>query len=225
MNTNAALYGIGVGPGDPELMTLKAVRVARECDVIALPHKDRAKCVALQIALGAAPDLAEKETVCVDMPMTKDAAVLEKAHDAGAKKIMALLDNGKSVAFLTLGDPTVYSTYFYIHQRVAQAGYSTRVIPGVTSFCASAARLGVALCENREELHIIPGTYDPEKALDYPGVKVLMKNDLPTLRRAILERGLSAQMVENCGHENERVYRSARELPENAGYYSLLIVR
>lgn len=218
------LYGIGVGPGDPELMTLKAVRTAKECDIIAIPHKDKNKCVALQIALGAAPELGEKPTLTVDMPMTKNPQVLEEAHAAGAKAVADLLEQGKNVAFLTLGDPTVYSTYFYIHSRVEAMGYTALVIPGITSFCAAAARLGMPLCMNRQELHVIPGTYDPEAALDYPGVKVLMKNDIPTARKALMERGLEAAMVENCGHENEKVYRTTEELPENAGYYSLLIV-
>ena len=77
------LYGVGVGPGDPELMTLKAVKTALACDLIAVPHKDAAKCTALKIALGAAPELAEKPLLTVDMPMTKDADLLEESYRKG----------------------------------------------------------------------------------------------------------------------------------------------
>ena len=133
------LYGVGVGPGDPGLMTVKAVRTALDCDVIAVPHKEREKCLALKIALGAAPELAEKPLLTVDMPMTKDKQRLEAAYIAGIDLLSQTLDTGKNVAFLTLGDPTVYSTYLYLHTRVADRGYETKIIPGVTSFCAAAA--------------------------------------------------------------------------------------
>ena len=117
------LYGVGVGPGDPELMTLKAVKTALACDLIAVPHKDAAKCTALKIALGAAPALAEKPLLTVDMPMTKDADLLEESYRKGAALLEAELTQGKNVCFLTLGDPTVYSTYLYLHQRVTAHGY------------------------------------------------------------------------------------------------------
>ena len=219
------LYGIGVGPGDPGLMTVKAVQTARDCDVIAVPHKDREKCLALKIALGAAPELAEKTILTVDMPMTKDKQRLEAAYVAGTKLLTDTLDQGKNVAFLTLGDPTVYSTYLYLHSRVAALGYETKIIPGVTSFCAAAAELGISLCENQQELHIIPGTYNPTEAFAYPGVKVMMKNDLPKTLKYLKEQGLSGCMVENCGLPNQRVYHTVEEIPEDAGYFSLLIVK
>ena len=96
------LYGVGVGPGDPGLMTVKAVRTALDCDVIAVPHKEREKCLALKIALGAAPELAEKPLLTVDMPMTKDKQRLEAAYIAGIDLLSQTLDTGKNVAFLTL---------------------------------------------------------------------------------------------------------------------------
>lgn len=219
------LYGIGVGPGDPQLMTLKAVRTALDCDVIAVPHKEPEKCTALNIALGAAPELAEKELLAVDMPMTKDKDALERAYAAGAEAICSVLAQGKTVCFLTLGDPTVYSTYLYLHHRVAARGYETHIIPGITSFCAAAAELGISLCENKEQLHIIPGTYTPSEALELSGTKVMMKNNLPKTLAALRERGANAAMVENCGMTNQHVYRTLEEIPEDAGYFSLLIVK
>lgn len=219
------LYGIGVGPGDPELMTLKAVKTARDCDLIAVPHKEAEKCTALRIALGAVPELAEKELLAVDMPMTKDPVRLENAYAAGAAALAEQLEAGKNVCFLTLGDPTVYSTYLYLHSRVAAMGYETHIIPGVPSFCAAAATLGISLCENKEQLHVIPGTYTPTEALALPGTKVLMKNDLSATLPVLRQANARAAMVENCGMENQHVYPSLEEIPEDAGYFSLLIVK
>ena len=219
------LYGVGVGPGDPELMTLKAVKTALGADVIAVPHKEPKKCTAWNIAVKAAPELAEKPILPVDMPMTKDQEKLERAYASGAAALMAQLDMGKTVCFLTLGDPTVYSTYLYLHKAVAAAGYRAVIVPGVPSFCAAAAELGISLCENGQQLHIIPGTYTPRAALDYPGVKVLMKNNLPDTLAALRERGAQAAMAENCGMENQRLYPTLEQIPEDAGYFSLLIVK
>lgn len=221
------LFGVGVGPGDPELMTLKAVRVIREADVVAIPGKEKEGCIAYQIAKGAVKELDEKEFLYIHMPMTKDKEELEKSHDAGAAFVTECLRKGKNVAFLTLGDVTVYSTYLYIHRRVAAAGFETEIINGIPSFCAVASRLGIGLVENREELHVIPATYGIEEALKLSGTKVLMKSGkkIGKVKEALQEAGCEAYMVENCGMENEKVYRSAAEINENAGYYSLLIVK
>ena len=219
------LYGIGVGPGDPELLTCKAVRLIRACDVIAVPNRDKSRCFALRIAMGAVPELEKKPLLAVEMPMTKDADILERAFKAGTEKLREQLDAGKAVAFLTIGDPTVYSTYIYLHKRIAALGYDTEIVPGVPSFCASAAALNIPLCENSQELHIIPGTYRPAAALDYPGVKVFMKNNVSETLSAARAKKLSVQMVENCGTPEQRVFRSAREIPEDAGYYSVMIVK
>ena len=103
------LYSVGIGPGDPELMTLKAVRLLKECDVVALPKGDgdimTAKNIVNQIV-----NIDEKEQVVIYMPMTKDRDALAKAHQEGADTITKLLDEGKNVVFITLGCPTVYAT-------------------------------------------------------------------------------------------------------------------
>lgn len=109
------LYGVGVGPGDPELMTLKAVRLIKENDIIAVPGAEVRETVAYKIAVQAVPELADKELLPIYMPMTHDKAELELNHEKGAKALEAALDTGKNVVFLTLGDPedslknTVYS--------------------------------------------------------------------------------------------------------------------
>mgnify|MGYP005785923919 CR=1 FL=1 len=222
------LYGIGVGPGDPELLTLKAVRIIRESEVIAVPGTVKEESVAYKIVKQAVPELDEKEIIAVPMPMTKDKALLEESHEKGAKMVEEILDSGRNVAFLTLGDPTVYATYIYIHKRVEKAGYDTEIISGITSFCAVAARLNIGLVEKAEPLHVIPASYQIEDALKLPGTKVLMKagKKMKSVKETLKAMpDCQVMMIENCGMENEKIYRSADEIDENAGYYSLIIVR
>ena len=151
--------GAGVGPGDPELMTLKAVRAIEECSVIAIPVSDSTlvapvyelagsedgrnaayleRCVAYQIAAGASPETTEKDRIYLPMPMIKEKERLKAIHDQDAAAVAQLLDEDKNVVFLTLGDPTVYSTCMYVHKRLKRAGYTTQIIPGIPSFCAAA---------------------------------------------------------------------------------------
>ncbi len=219
------LYGVGVGPGDPELLTVKAVRLIRACGVIAIPHREKDKCFAYAIASGAVPELKDKPVLCVDMPMTRDKAAREAAYGAGADAIARELDRGGDVAFLTLGDPTVYSTFAYLAAKVAAKGYGVRWVPGVPSFCAAAAALGEPLCTDREPVYLIPGGANAQEALALPGTKVFMKGELGPLLSAIEAEGLSAAAVENCGTENERVYRTAKDVPADAGYYLVTIVK
>lgn len=221
------LYGLGIGPGDPELLTLKAVRLIQENEVIALPGKNPQETVAYRIAVQAVPQLRQKELISVEMPMTKDMQRLEESHQEAATRLEAYLKQGKNVVFLTLGDPTVYSTYLYVHSRLLKKGYQAEIVSGITSFCAVAARLNTGLVEKAEELHVIPASYQIQEALDMPGTKVLMKagRQMAKVKELLKERGFEAMMVENCGMENEKVYRSLDEIPDDAGYYSLIIVK
>ena len=221
------LYGVGVGPGDPELLTLKALRLIKEAPVIAVPGTVPENTVAYKIVVQAYPALAEKELLPIDMPMTKDHAKLRESHERGAKAVAAVLDQGKDVVFLTLGDTTVYSTYLYVHHRVEEMGYATEIVSGITSFCAVAARLNIGLVEKHEELHVIPASYQIEEALQLPGTKVLMKagKKMAEVKATIKRLGASAVMIENCGMPNEKIYISVDEIPEDAGYYSLIIIK
>ena len=221
------LYGVGVGPGDPELMTIKACKIIRSCPVIAVPGKAPEETVAYQIAAGAEPAVREKELLGIHMPMTKDPKILEESHRAAVEKLKEELDAGKDVAFLTLGDPTVYSTYLYVHQELREAGYQTEIISGIPSFCAAAARVQMGIGEKAEQIHIVPASYQIQEALQLPGTKVLMKagKKMAEVKKTLLEQNLSASMIENCGMENEKIYGSPEEIPEDAGYYSLIIVK
>ena len=221
------IYGIGVGPGDPELMTLKAVRLIREADVIAIPGKDRESCTTYQIASGAVPEIKDKEIIPVVFPMTKNETVLRESHEAAVQSLTALMDQGKTIAFLTLGDVTIYSTYGYVHQKLLSLGYESILVNGVPSFCAAAAKLGISLGEKAEAIHILPGSYPVADGLELPGTKILMKSGkkIGDVKRELMERELSAWMVENCGMDGERLFESASEIAEDAGYYSLIIAK
>lgn len=221
------LYGVGVGPGDYELMTLKSIRIIKEADIIAVPGRLKEESVAYNIALKAYPDLKNKETIAIYMPMTKDEERLDKAHKEAVDKLKHYLDKGFNIAFLTLGDVSIYSTYMYLHTKIMQEGYETEIVSGVTSFCAVAAKLGISLSENNRKLHIIPASYDIDTALKLDGTKILMKaaSKLPNVKAKLKEYGLEAFMIENCGMQEEKIYRTVEEIPENSGYFSLIIVR
>lgn len=221
------LIGIGVGPGDPELLTLKAIRLIRESDVVIVPGERAEESVAYKIVIQAYPDLVKKEIIGVSMPMTKDPKKLEESHRKAAETVSGILDQGKQAVFLTLGDPTVYATYLYVHKQIEAAGYETEIVSGITSFCAVAARLNIGLVEKSEPLHVIPASYQIEEAMKLPGTKVLMKagKKMGRVKEILKEHQEEAWMIENCGMENEKIYRGAEEIPEDAGYYSLIIVK
>lgn len=225
--TEGILYGIGVGPGDPELMTIKALRLLKECDVIAVPAKEKEKCTAYQIARQAEPSIEKKEWIGIFMPMVKDKRILEEAHQEAAKKLAGLLEQGKQVAFLVLGDPAVYSTYAYVHKILKDKNYKAELVSGVPSFCAAAARVNEVLAEGGEQLHIIPASYEIEKALALDGTKVLMKSGKEVQRVAeILKKNKrSAAAVTNCGMEGEKVFYNMKDIREELGYYTLFLVK
>ena len=221
------LYGVGVGPGDPELLTLKAVRILREADVIAVPDKGSGE----RTALGIVQAYVEgKEQLNCVTPMVRDQAVLDAAHDRIASDICALLEKGKDVAFITLGDPTVYATYMYIHRRVLKRGYEAVLVPGVPSFCAVAARLNTSLCEQSQRLLIVPASHkDMEDCLNVDANLVFMKagREIGALKEKLAAHGLleSASLVANCGMEGEQVWEHFADMPENTGYFSVVLVK
>ena len=205
------LYSVGIGPGDPELMTLKSVRLLKECDVVALPKGDTDVMTAKNI-------------------VNKDMAAMDKAHREGADAIEKLLDEGKNVVFITLGCPTVYATCIYVHKLVLQDGYEAELVAGVTSICAVAAKLNTSLCERAEPLIVLPGSYkESSKFLDGPGNKVLMKSasEIGRVRDELREKGLikNAGMVERCGLPGEKVYRDLEEIDPASSYFSVILVK
>jgi precorrin-2/cobalt-factor-2 C20-methyltransferase len=220
------LYGVGVGPGDPSLITLKAIETINRAAVIAVPDTGGEKN-ALNIV---EQYTAGKELLLCSMPMTRDAELLNKSHEKSADLICSLLDEGKDVAFITLGDPSIYSTYMYIHRLVLQRGYLAKMIPGVPSFCAAAAAFGTSLCEGGEALHIFPASYDGlEENLGLTGGKVLMKTGrkMAQVQQALKKFNLyeKARVAECCGMANEKLYENIEDAGEGTSYFSIIIIK
>lgn len=223
------LYGVSVGPGDPELMTLRAVRTLESCDVIAAPETKGASHAALDIAKGAVC-LNQKEIRMLSFTMSRDPETLAKSHEKQAEILIGILESGKNVAMLNLGDASLYGTWEYIRKIVERRGFETKTVPGVTSFSASAAALGVSLTSGADPLIILPASY-PEAVRTYlglPGAKVLMKSgkNLARIKEMIEEAGLSdrAQMAVNCGMPGEKLFHSLRDAGDEEGYFSTILV-
>ena len=221
------LYGLGIGPGDPELLTLKAVRLIKESDVVFVPGIEPKDTVAYQITVQAVPQLCEKCIIGIPMPMTKDLSLLEETHQKGAEKVAQYIREGKVGVFLTLGDPTVYSTYIYIHKKILEKGLDAEIVSGIPSFCAVAAKMGISLTEKSEELHVIPAVYQIEEGMKMNGTKVFMKVGKRSgkLREILKENRAKAVMIENCGMPGEQIFSDPEQFPDEVGYYSLVIAK
>ena len=223
-------YGVGVGSGDPEPLTLKAVHLLERCPVIAAPRTKSGEMLALDIA-SAAVDLGEKTIVPLYFSMERDKAVQHAAHVDAAEAVRPYLDAGQDVAMLNLGDVSIYATYVYLMGILGEQGYETVMVPGVPSFCAVAARLGVSLTEMNSPLHIAPGGMALDEVLDQPGTKVLMKSgrQMPAVLDALAERDMlgKSMLVQNCGLPGETVYPDlSQSRPEGGhGYFSTVIVK
>ena len=231
MHTGVA-YGVGVGPGDPELMTLKATRVLRACPVVAVPvvgpHCRAEESLAYQIAVAAVPELAAKQAVALPSPMVRKREVVEAAHQMNARTIEAFLDEGIDVACPVLGDPSIYSTFGYLRAALVADGYEASMVSGVPSFCAAAAELGLSLVEGDECLQVMPVRHSLQRELfSGPDSYVLMKagSCLQDVKDCLSAAGLEAYVVERCGMEDERVYRGADQIPDEADYLTLVIAR
>ena len=220
-------YGVGVGPGDPEYMTLKAVRLIKENDVIAVPGKVAKDAVAYTIAAAVVPELADKELVPIYMPMVKDRELIDAEHKKAAKLVESYLDQGRNVVYITLGDSTIYCTFSYIQHYLEADGYPVELVAGIPSFCAAAARLNTPLTEWDEPLHVLPAVHKLEDDLALGGNYVLMKSasQMAKVKDMLRRSGRKAVMAENCTMENEKLYHSIDEIPDDAGYFSLIIAK
>lgn len=231
MGQKGILYGVGVGPGDPELLTCKAVRILQEVDVIAVPAKRKEESAAYKIAIQILPQLSEKRVLEIDLPMTRDPEILRDSHRKGAGCLAAVLETGDNIAFITIGDPTVYSTYTYLHQRVCRMGYETHLVNGVTSFCAAAAGMNIPLAEGTENILIEPGSPGLREELKKPGTHIIMKSGkrmqavYEILRELSKSQKIEVRMGVNCGYPNEKYYEGIENLPETAPYFSVLVVK
>jgi sirohydrochlorin cobaltochelatase len=163
-------------------------------------------------------------------PMIKDEGKLEISHNKIYEAIEEYLYQGQKVGMITIGDPSIYSTYMYMHKRARANGWRAEIVSGVPSFCAVAARLGISLGEKGEEIHIIPSSDNIENTFSYNGTLIYMKSGrgLKQLVKALRTRQEAGEMYEinavsNCGMDSEKVYHSLEEL-ENADVYLTTVI-
>ncbi len=220
------LWGVGIGPGDPELITLKAVRIIQSCPVIAVPETYKKNTLALDI-LQKTVDLSQKRILTLTFPMSRDRRELDANYLKQADLVMQVLKLGQDAAMISLGDVSLYSTFGYIADIVSVSGFKVEAVPGITSFCAGAARLRMSLVQWDESLQILSAS-DPEltAALNRPGTKIIMKpqHHFDVLRDILQKSGKKVSAVTNCGLDGEKIYSDLSEIPENPGYFTLLFI-
>ncbi|MFC8274619.1 precorrin-2 C(20)-methyltransferase [Streptomyces sp. NPDC057271] len=230
------LYGVGLGPGDPNLMTLAAVRAIDSADVIAYHSARHGRSIARSIAAEhIREDHVEERLV---YPLTVETTdhpggyrgALDDFYEEASARLAAHLDAGRTVAVLAEGDPLFYGSYQHMHKRLADR-YDTTVIPGVTSVSAAAARLGEPLCEAEEVLTIIPGTLPEDELtarLAGTDSAVVMKlgRTFPTVRRALERAGRleDARYVERAFMAGERTEILSEVDAETVPYFSVAVL-
>ncbi len=221
---NGTLYGVSVGPGDPELITLKAVRIINECEIIAVPRTKGENTLALEIVRNVC-DISQKEILYLDFLMSEDRQVLQKRHNEIAGTLLPYLENGKNIAFLNIGDVSVYSTFSYIADIIKENGGQISVCAGVTSFCAAAAEMGEPLVQGKNPLVIMPSSCaDFEKLLYADCTAVIMKSgrNSADIMDKLSKKGFSnINAVCDCGLDTQKIYRGMENIPDKCGYFTL----
>ncbi len=244
------LHVIGIGPGDPELLTLKAVRIIKGTEVLCVPKgREEGTSLALSI-VEKAVSLNGKEIVEAHFPMmktknsgeagkresgkVKGTSELDTKWNETAENIVSRLNKGKDVAFLTLGDPTIYSTFFYLYDKllVLCPELNIKIIPGVSSINASAAQANISLGLGNEKIAVLPANYldNLKETLEVFDTVVLMKvnkvlNEIKGLlsEMALLE---NAVCVSRAGMDDEQIFSDIRDIDqEKLNYFSMVIVR
>ncbi|MCL8209283.1 MAG: precorrin-2 C(20)-methyltransferase [Actinomycetia bacterium] len=229
------LYGVGVGPGDPEWLTLAALRVLVRAPTVAYPAAPGgAEGFAYRI-VRTFLDPARQELLPLAFPMTREPAALEAAWDHIADEVARRLSTGRDVAFVTEGDPLLYSTFVPLRERLSRRCPEApiEVVPGVPSFAAAAARLGWALGRGDERLAVVPATDDREAlraVLEQFDTVVLLKvaKVLDPVLDLLEEMGLlgGAAVLSHVGGPAERVERTVARLKgERLPYMTLMVVR
>lgn len=221
------LYGVGVGPGDPELITLKAARLLARVPVIAYPAPLEGEGMARRLA---APHLPGGQAEIV-MRMAFDPAQPppDAAYDQGAAEIATHLAEGRDVAVLCEGDPLFYGSFAYVLERLG-ARFAVEVVPGISSPMACAAVLRRPLITRDDRLAVVPATRpeaEIESVLAACDAAVVMKlgRHLPKLRRVLDRLGLEATVVAWAGHPQQRVMTLDEAARDGAPYFSMALVR
>jgi precorrin-2/cobalt-factor-2 C20-methyltransferase len=221
------LYGIGVGPGDPELLTLKAHRILRNSYVVAYPQPDNGPSFARSIVENFITD--EQLEIPIVVPMDTARHPAKTVYDTAAQTIAHHLDAGSDVVVLCEGDPFFYGSFMYLHERLASR-YPVEIVPGVSSMMAAAAGIGRPLAARNDVLTVIPGPLENERievqieASDAVAI-IKLGRHLPRIRALIDELGLTgnAAFVERVSLANEKLLPLA-DAPSEAPYFSMILI-
>ncbi|OLN24480.1 Cobalt-precorrin-2 C20-methyltransferase [Desulfovibrio sp. DV] len=233
MSRPGTLFGLGVGPGDPELLTIKAARILGQVDaVFAASSSKNDYSIAEAIVAPHLP--AATQVTRLSFPMTRDEAVLAGAWAGNAAAMAEVLAAGRDAAFITLGDPLLYSTFGYVLPllRALVPDLPIEIVPGITSFQAAAARTGQVLVESGENLLIASGVDEDgrlRQALETADNAVILKayRSFPRLRSLLGELGLASAttFVTRLGHEGEAVISDLADVPSKPHYLSLCLIK
>lgn len=228
------LYGVGIGPGDPKLLTLKAKEALEEADIIFVP---KGSDEGISVARGIIEQVIEAKKTYIELtfPMTKDKDILKKYWRKAAQRIAGEIKKGKQAAFVTLGDPFIYSTYIYLLKILKQDFPDIKVetIPGISAFNAAASRAGFSLLEGKEKMAVLPVTETLdgiEEALEDFDTVVLMKvgAKLQKVISLLKQKGLTqnAVLISRVGHQNEKIVRKIASIKDKElGYLSVILVK
>lgn len=232
--TFGTLYGVGAGPGAPDLLTLRAAEILRRVPVLALPRSsDYGSSQAYQIIKSTVGASADQERLFLTFPMRKEPERLKPAWDKAFDAIGARLASGKDVAFVTEGDPSLFSTFIYLQKEAARRWPEVKVevVPGVTSVTAVPAVTGIPLADGQERIAILPGTaglHDLDAVLELFDTVVLMKigPELPRIIAALERRGLleRAVYVSRATMREQRIVRDVRQVDAERGDCFAMVV-
>ena len=232
MRTTGKLYGISVGPGEPGLLTIKAKQILDACDIIAYPVKTAGEgSVALNI-IKPNVDISNKEVREYVFSMNPDYAEREKGWKKAYDDICDALESGKSIALITLGDLSIFSTYMRIDKMIKSRGYQTELVPGVPSFCHGASLAGVPLTMGEESLVVIPFNVSQfeklENALDNHENIVVMKayKHVDQIADAVVRKGRRIEditVMSNIGMEDQYIGPVVKG--REYGYFTTLLIK
>jgi len=226
---SGTLYGVGVGPGDPDLITLKALKVLQSVPVIAYPAPEVGDSMARQIAASHIPDGLHE--IIIRMPLDPKKFPDRSAYDAAAEEISGLLADGQDVAVLCEGDPFFYGSFMYLFNRLTE-DYQVEVIPGISSLMACAAVSSTPLVARNEVLTILPGPMPEDELrsrLSQSGAAAIIKlgRHAPKVYAILEELDLldQAQYVEHATMSDQRVGPLKEMNPEEVPYFAMILVR
>jgi precorrin-2/cobalt-factor-2 C20-methyltransferase len=222
------IYGVGVGPGDPELVTLKAVRIARAAPVLAFPAPESGESLARRIM---APHLQGTRTeIAIRMPISTDRFPVNQVYDAAAEAIAAHDAAGRDVAILCLGDPFFYGSFMYLFARLAERA-RVEIVPGVTSISAASAQLGFPLASRSDVMSVVPALLDDaaiERHLAAAESLAILKlgRHFARVRDLLGRLGLAAnaRYIERASFEDQRILALDDVDPASVPYFSLILV-